>query len=208
MGMVERPWGVTVHGSASVRAEPDLVRARFKVSRTEQGPSEAFAAAGEAVRAVRRVLREHGIPDEAVAQSQVDLRGSWAFGGPERTFVGHQCEASFSVESRDLEDVQPLLVDLVAAGANEIEGVEFAVAAEDDLRARARRQAVEAARRKAEQYAEAAGVRLGAVLHIEDVDQAQPYQAHELSAGAPTDLVPGHVTVSAAVVLGFSITHD
>lgn len=206
--MLERPWGVSAHGTATVRAEPDLARARFKVSRIEGGPSAAFTAAGEAVRAVRQALRTHGVPDEAVGQSRVDLRSSWSF-EPERTFAGYQCEASFSVESRDLADLQPLLVDLVAAGANEIEAVEFDVAAKDDLRAEARRQAVSAARGKAELYAEAAGVRLGVVLHIEDVDQEQPYPAHAMSSGASSsDLAPGHVTVSAAVVLGFSIAHD
>ncbi len=208
--MVDRPWGVAAYGAANVKAKPDLMRARFKVSRTEQGPSEAFAATSEAVSAVRRVLREHGVPDAAVEQSHVDLRGAWTYGS-ERTFVGHQCEATFAVESGDLADVQPLLVDLVAAGANEIDAVEFDVSGKPELRAEARRRAVDAARRKAELYAEAAGVRLGAVLHIEDVDPEQvsegQYRGYEGSS-ASADLAPGHVTVSAAVVLGFSITRD
>jgi uncharacterized protein YggE len=211
MQMVERPWGITVFGAASVRGKPDLVRARFKVSRTEQGPSEAFAAAGEAVRAVRRSLREHEVPDAGVQQSRLDLRTAWTY-ATERRFAGYQCEASFSVESRDLENVQPLLVDLVAAGANEIEGVEFDVVGKADLRAEARRQAVAAARRKAELYTEAAGVRLGAVLHIEDVDPEQLVDNHrpqEFSGEVSgADFAPGEVTVSAAVVLGFGITHD
>lgn len=212
MQMVERPWGVTAYGAASVKAEPDLVRARFKVSRTEQGPSEAFAAAGDAVRAVRAALRDHGVADASVEQSRVDLRSSWSY-GTEREFLGHQCEASFTVESADLEDVQRLLVDLVAAGANEIEGVDFDVTGKAELRAEARREAVAAARRKAELYAEAAGVRLGAVLHIEDVDPEgvgqDLYRGHGAGGGSSAqDLAPGHVTVSAAVILGFSINRD
>jgi len=112
-----------------------------------------------------------------------------------------------------LDDTQQLLVDLVAAGANEIEAVEFDVIAKGELRADARRQAVAAARRKAQLYAEAAGVRLGAVLHIDDVDPEQMgfqgYRSHGGSGEAsPEDLAPGHVVVSAAVVLGFSISHD
>jgi uncharacterized protein len=211
MQMVERPWGVTAYGAASVQSKPDLVRARFKVSRTEQGPSEAFAAAGEAVGAVRQALREHGISDSAVQQSRLDLRTAWTF-TTERRFAGYQCEASFSVESRELENLQPLLVALVAAGANEIDGVGFDVLGKADLRAEARRQAVAAARRKAELYAEAAGVRLGAVLHIEDVDPEQlddGYRQRELSTDSSSaDFAPGQVIVSAAVILGFGINHD
>lgn len=212
MQMVERPWGVTAHGAADVKSKPDLMRARFRVSRTEQTPSDAFAAASDAVRAVRQALRQHDVPDAAVERSRLDLRSSWNYGS-ERTFLGYQCEASFSVESGNLDDVQALLVDLVAAGANEIDAVEFDVTGKGELRAEARRQAVVAARRKAELYAEAAAVRLGAVLHIEDVDPDQIAIPHVSSRGvggaaSPEDLAPGHVVVSAAVVLGFSINHE
>ncbi|MFD4210024.1 SIMPL domain-containing protein [Micromonospora tulbaghiae] len=66
---------------------------------------------------------------------------------------------------------------------------------------------------KAELYAEAAGVRLGAVMHIDDVDPEgvghERYRGHG-SGGAASeqDLTPGHVVVSAAVVLGFSISQN
>jgi uncharacterized protein YggE len=208
--MVDRPWGVSAYGAADVKAMPDLVRARFKVSRTEQTPSDAFAVASEAVRAVRAAVRQHGVPDAAVERSRLNLRSAYSYGS-ERKFVGYQCEASFSVESEHLDSVQPLLVDLVAAGANEIDAVEFDVAGKAELRARARRAAVAAARRKAELYAEAAGVRLGAVLHIEDVDPEQEpggYRGYDSGAASPEDLAPGHVVVSAAVILGFSINRE
>ncbi|MEU8118720.1 SIMPL domain-containing protein [Spirillospora sp. NPDC049024] len=213
MQMIERPWGVTAYGASSVKAMPDLVRARFMVTRVKPTPSEAFAAASEAVQAVRQTLRQHGISDAAVERSRLDLKSSWSYGGSERKFVGYECQASFAVESRALDDVQPLLVDLVAAGANQIDAVDFDVSGKGELRAEARRQAVGAARRKAELFAEAAGVRLGAVLHIDDVDPEQigsgRYHGHGSGGEAsPEDLAPGHVVVSAAVILGFSINHD
>ncbi|MGW6931476.1 SIMPL domain-containing protein [Lentzea sp. NPDC054927] len=210
--MVERPWGVTVYGAANVKAMPDLVRARFKVSRIEQTPSESFAAASEAVAAIRQALRSHGVSDAAVERSQLGLRSSWTYGS-ERQFLGYECEAAFAVESVDLDDVQSLLVDLVAAGANQIDAVDFDVTGKGELRAEARRQAVAAARRKAELYAEAASVRLGAVLHIEDVDPEkvgnERYRGHGSGGDASAqDLAPGHVVVSAAVILGFSINRE
>ena len=62
-------------------------------------------------------------------------------------------------------------------------------------------------------HAYKAGVRLGAIVHIEDEDPEQvrgQYRSHssarmEASEG---DLAPGHVVVSAAVTLGFAIAHD
>lgn len=211
--MIERPWGITAFSSASVQAPPDLARLRFRVSRLQQTPAEAFAVTSEAVGEVRRVIREHGVPDGSVQRSQLSLATAWSYGN-ERKFIGHQCQASFVVESRDLDGVQQLLVDVVAAGANEIQGVGFDVIDKPALRAEARREAVAAARRKAQLYAEAAGVRLGAVVHIDDVDPDKlsegAYRSHSAarSEASAEDLAPGHVVVSAAVILGFAIAHD
>jgi len=213
MQMVERLWGVAAYGAASVKAMPDLVRISFKVVRLEETPSQAFAHASDAVHGVRQVLRQRGVPDRAVERSRLRLKSSWSFGA-ERKFLGYECQAAFAVESADLDDVQQLLIDLVAAGANEIEGVDFDVAAKGELRSEARRQAVAAARAKAGLYAEAAGARLGPVLHIDDVDPESErvglYRGHGSLGDTPAaeDLAPGHVVVSAAVILGFSIIHD
>jgi uncharacterized protein len=212
MQMIERPWGITAYSTASVQAAPDLVRLRFHVARLEQTPAQAFGAATEAVGAVRRAIRARNVPDAAVQRSRLSLKSQWSHGN-ERRFLGYQCQASFSVESRDLDDVQHLLVDIVAAGTNEIEGVDFDVVDKPGLRAEARRAAVAAARRKAELYAEEAGVRLGAVVHIEDEDPEQVRGQYRSQSSArmeasEEDLAPGHVVVSAAVTLGFAIAHD
>ena len=140
------------------------------------------------------------------------MQSHWDGYGENRKFVGYKCTSSFAIETRDLEQIQQLLVDVVAAGAHHVESVEFDVRAKPELRAEARRDAVEAARRKAQLYAEAAGVQLGAVIHIEDVDPErlrEEFRGHGYSAGSSTeDLAPGHVVVSAAVALGFSIAHS
>ncbi len=69
-----------------------------------------------------------------------------------------------------LDGVERVLVDAVDAGANEVTSVTYLTTQLAELRAQARREAVAAARRKAELYCEAAGVAPGHVLHIEDVN--------------------------------------
>lgn len=51
-----------------------------------------------------------------------------------RRHRGCQCQAAFAVESSALDDVEPLLVDIVDAGANEIGGVDFDVMGKRELR--------------------------------------------------------------------------
>ena len=77
MQMIERPWGITVYSTASVKAAPDLVRLRFQVARLQQTPALAFAAATEAVGAVRQAIRAHGVPDADVQRSRLSLKSHW-----------------------------------------------------------------------------------------------------------------------------------
>jgi uncharacterized protein YggE len=141
----------------------------------------------------------------------LDLKTATEYVDGTRKSVGYQCRAAFAVESGALDDVAALLVDVVA-GATEIEGVDFDVIAKHELRAEARRKAVAAARAKADLYAEAAGVRVGVVVHVEDVDPEQPgasrYRSHADAATTAQDLAPGHVVVSAAVILGYAVARD
>ncbi|MDT0342299.1 SIMPL domain-containing protein [Streptomyces litchfieldiae] len=207
---IEAPWGASVFGAASVDAVPDLARIRVAVKETRQQPGEAFEVTRGGVNRVREVLRGRGVADAAVSTSRLSLRSSYNFIGSERKFIGYECTASFMIELRELDLLETVLVEIVEAGANQVEGVEFDVVAKKELRARARVAAVAAAREKATLYADAAGARLGPVVHIKDVDSEQMqnvYRSHSSPGGGPGegDLTPGKVSVSAAVLLGFSL---
>ena len=217
---IDKPWGASVFGAASVDVAPDLARLRVAIKQTRTKPKEAFEVTRSSVNQVRAVLRGHAVPDTAVSASRLNLRSVWNFNGNERKFLGYECTASFVIELRELEILESVLVDIVEAGANQVDGVEFDVNGKKQLRAQAREAAVAAAREKAELYAQAAGVRLGPVVHIKDPvvhikdidsDQVQnTYRSHSQSASGAGegDLTPGKVTVSAGVVVGFSLIGD
>ena len=70
---------------------------------------------------------------------------------------------------------------LVNAGANEMNGVSFAIRDSDPLLAQARGKAVADARSRAETYAKAAGVDLGNILSISEggaVEAPRPIVSH------------------------------
>ncbi|MFI1756203.1 SIMPL domain-containing protein [Streptomyces sp. NPDC020571] len=205
---IEEPWGISVFGSGTVRAEPSLARVRPAVDVLEPSPEQAFQRAGEAVARLREVLRRHGVPDASVSGSRLGLSSEYDGHGGGRTLLGYRCQASYAVETGALDDLERLIADVVEAGAHRIDGVEFAVRDRQALLDEARRRAVAAARRKAQVYAEAADARLGPVLHIQDVE-SEPVAAFRASAGGgpPGTLAPGAVEVSARVVLGFSLRH-
>jgi hypothetical protein len=212
--LIERPWGVTAFGEGTIRAEPDHAVIRLVVNRTSDSPRNSLDEAKAAVTAVRDVLRAHGIPDEQVMSSQVRVHSTWDGNGEAKERTAHHSRVELLVRVTTLDLVEPVLVAVVDAGADEILEIVYDTSRSDDLNADAQEKAVAAAHTKARLYAEAANVRLGPVVHIEDLDPAvgparsgsrHGWAAAAQAPGGGGDLAPGLITFSASVALGFLI---
>ena len=209
--LIERPWGITAYGHATAQVDPDHAVLRLAVNRIDNKPDKALQATSGAVAAVRGVLRQRGVPDAAVTSSRTSIHSVWDGYGADRRFRGHQCRAEFSIRIAQLDQVEQALVELVASGADEILGVEYDTSRTREVRAGARREAIAAAEAKARLYAEAAGVGLGPVVHIEDLNPDQPaalaYRGAADAGAGGSDFAPGQITVAASVVVGYQIAH-
>jgi len=95
----------------------------------------------------------------------------------------------------------------IAGGANEMSGVEFIVSEQGKLLDKARIEAIADARRKAELFATAAGMKVGRVMAISEEGSAPPQRAFQaLRAGAATPLAPGEQTLRAVVTVSYELT--
>ncbi|QXJ21446.1 SIMPL domain-containing protein [Actinomadura graeca] len=208
---ISEPWGIATFGAATVAAEPDVARVMVRLASVEEAPAEAFQSARRLIAGFRAVLRAHRVPVEGVSPSRLKLATHYDYdpAGNVRKKDGFACEADYEIETTSIGTLQQLLIEVVDAGVDQINGIEFDVRAKRALRAQARRDAVGAARAKAALYADAAGVRLGRVLHIEDVDPER-LRAHGhggVHGGMEEDFAPGQIVISAAVSMGFAIAH-
>jgi uncharacterized protein YggE len=210
--LIEQPWGISAGGRGTVTTEPDHAVVSLAVNRTSNQADEALAATAAAVASVRQALRDQGIPDTDVTSSRTSIQSAWDGYGPERRFVGHQCRTELTIKVGRLDVVEAVVVAVIAAGAEEIQGVEYATSRTAELKAEARALAVAAAQEKAAAFALAAGVGLGPVVHIEDTDPDGDRPVMYRMAATPMadaggmDFAPGQLTVTASVTLGFSIS--
>jgi uncharacterized protein YggE len=96
---------------------------------------------------------------------------------------------------------------LVGAGANDIGGINFMVSQASKLLDEAREQAIADARRKAEIYAKAAGVTLGAPLSIAEGGVPAPITFRRMAAGAAESaaVAPGEETLQLNVSVSWAI---
>jgi uncharacterized protein YggE len=211
---IRNPSGISVFGSYVMRVEPDVALVTFAVAHSKPEPPAAFAATRQAVADVRAYLRDADVPPADVQTSVVHLSAEWHGYGKERVFLGYEARTSLSVRLTDLRRFEEILAGVVQAGANQIQSTEFQTTRLLELRAQARRGAFAAARRKGELYAEEAGVRLGEVLHVEDVnpDGVRGRESHgadasslESDGDALQPSTPGSIQVQAAVQVMFAI---
>jgi len=208
---IPNPFGITVFGSSIVRVEPDIVSIQFSVSRMTQHPKDSFAEVRVAAQGVQSYLATARIAE--VGSSRVSLEQTVRYQNYEQHFVGYTASVSFNILMRDLNRMEEVLSGVVDAGVNRISAVDYQTSRLKEIRAQARRNALEAAREKAEIYCEAAGVQLGAVLHIEDVnpDQLHGREGHAVRE-APADdtslphaFSPGSIVVGAAVRVAYGV---
>jgi uncharacterized protein YggE len=199
-GASEPTGGITVNGTGSVQTIPDL--AQFSLGVESSGPTarEALAMNSERMRRVLAALLAAGVAKRDVQTQNVSVSKAY----PDN---GYSAQNSVSVTIRELARAGSILDAASIAGANDVYGPTLSRSDQDELQAKALREAVDDARAKARVLAEAAGVRLGTVTAItESAAEPMPYYAAELaksSSSAPIE--PGKQEIQATVRVTFAI---
>jgi uncharacterized protein len=216
---IEQPFGLSVFGSALLRVSPDSATIKSAITRLEDKPSDAFAKARKAAHAVTEFLRKMPVKESGL--SRISLSQQYRFVNSERQPIGYMARIGLTVVFNELDKTEQIVSGLVDAGANEITAIEFQTVKLKELRARARELAVQAAREKAEIYAIAAKVKVGEVVHIQDVNPNVPRQETHVAGPRgqvqqePADsepdqdsLDPSAIQVGAAVMVAYRIVNQ
>jgi hypothetical protein len=155
-------------------------------------------------------LKGAGIDEKDYQTSRLSLQpqssASKVSGPP--AIVGYRASNRVTIRLRDITKVASVIDTLVGAGANEIGGINFMVSQASKLLDEARENAIADARRKAEIYAKATGVTLGAPLSITEGGSPGPILYRRAAApmaasGAP--VAQGEETLQVTVGVSWAI---
>ena len=203
------PPAISVTGEANVSVAPDLALVDGGVTSEAKTAREASDANNTAMGKVLQALKAAGIDPKDMQTSRLSLQPQYA---PNRTgpsaVTGYRASNRVTIKVRDVTKVANVIDTLVGAGANEIGGINFMVSQASKLLDEAREKAVADARRKAEIYAKAAGVALGAPLSISEEGNAPPMPyRNKMSAGMATSapVAQGEETLSVTVNVSWAI---
>lgn len=190
---------ISLTGSGNVTAAPDIAVVTSGVVSQAKTAREALDANTSAMTSLIEEIKSSGIEGRDVQTSGFSISpryaqmrnnsGNWQ---EDRKIVGYEVNNGVSVRVRDLSNLGTLLDAMVTKGANQINGINFIVSDADERRDEARSAAVADARRKAELYAKAAGVRLGRVISIREngISRPQPMMLERSKFAADAAPVP------------------
>src|SRR6266850_5553086 len=208
LAQVVPPAAISVTGEATVSVPPDLALVEGGVTSEAKTAREASDANNAAMGKVLQAFKGAGIEAKDVQTSRLSLQPQSA---PNRSgppaIVGYRASNRVTIRVRDVTKVANVIDTLVAAGANDIGGINFMVSQASKLLDEAREQAVADARRKAEIYAKAAGVTLGAPLSISEEGAPGPMPFRKMAAGmaAYAPVAPGEETLHVTVSVSWAI---
>jgi hypothetical protein len=201
---------ITVSGEATMSAAPDLAQIDAGVANDAKSAKEASDANNAAMGKVLLALKGAGIAEKDYQTSRLSLQPQ--YGQNKSTgaspVVGFRASNRVTVKIRDATKVAAIIDTLVSAGANDIGNISFEVTQASKLLDDAREQAVADARRKAEIYAKATGVTLGAPLSVSEGGAPVPlFKARMATApmAAPAAVAPGEETLSVTVNVSWAI---
>lgn len=197
-----------------VKAAPDIATIGTGVSTSARTAVEAMSMnAREMTKAVDRI-KALGIKPDDIQTTGVNLNAEYDYNRTtqQNVFKGYRASNSVSVILRDIGRVGPVLDSLVAAGATDINGPQFAI--DDDALAKdqARAAALVTAQERAMAYARGAGYSGIRLLQVgESVSSpAQPMarmaMMDSVASEASTPIQPGLVGTGIMVSVTYEMT--
>jgi hypothetical protein len=203
------PPAISVTGEARISVAPDIAFIDAGVATDAKTAREASEANNTAMAKILAALKAANIQARDIQTSRLSLQAQYA---PSREgpspIVGYRASNRVTVRINDVTKVAGVIDTLVGAGANDIGNVAFEVSQASRLLDDAREKAVADARRKAEIYAKAAGVALGAPLSISEGGAPQPVFRSKSAAPmaiTSTSIAPGEEMLSVSANVTWAI---
>jgi uncharacterized protein len=207
------PARIIVTGEGSVTVPPDYAEITSGVTTKAKTAKEATDANSKAMAAINAALQSAGVAPADIQTSRFSVAP--VYGPPQPNsvpkLVGFSVSNQLGIKVRQIGQVGAILDALIAAGATDAGSVEFLHSDTSKALDQARQAAIADARRKAELYAQAAGLTLGGVAWITEEPAYAPASpvggVRMLAARSAVPVAAGEDTLSVQITVGFNVAH-
>ncbi|MCA8884609.1 MAG: SIMPL domain-containing protein [Rhodobacteraceae bacterium] len=203
---------ITVTGLGSVETAPDMAWLQLGVVSRASSADLALADMARSLKQVMTTLEAQGV-DPSRVQTQglglFPLRSNTASARAQGAEIqGFEAQSRLQVEILDLPGLGGIIDAAVRSGANDLANLSFGIQDIDAKTNEARQAAMADAMATARLYADAAGLRLGAVQSITETGSAPrpEMMGRAMMAEAAVPIAGGEVSVTARVTLVIALT--
>jgi len=208
---------VTLNVTESVEGAPDVVTFGTGVETRAMAAKDAMAANAAQMDKLIAALAKAGIAKKDIQTSGIRLNPQFDY--PPRSddgtqpgprFTGYVASNQLSVTLRDVAKAGETIDKLIAAGATNISGPNFAIDDPAPMLAQARGAALKSAKAQADFYAQAAGYRAARLISITESNSGgmppMPMMAAaRFKADASTPVEPGQVSASVTLTVQYAL---
>jgi uncharacterized protein YggE len=202
---------VTVHGQGRAQVPPDHANLTVEVETKAKTAADATAAHRERAARAVNALREMKPDRVEIVQSNFRLgefRAPPAPSGISReASPEYQAVTSFELKMTRVDAVDGAITKIASTGLFQVRNLRFGVSDDNPGADTARKRAVANARERATAYAQAAGVQLGDIVKIEDLEAQGPvlFAAQAPAMRSVQVIPPESLTLSASVTITWKI---
>jgi uncharacterized protein YggE len=207
-----RPPSITVAGTGESHGKPDFAQVQVGIVTEAPTAAEALRKNNEAMSQLIVMIRKRGIEDRDLQTVQINVSPRYRYDKTQQEppkIAGYQVVNEVHVKVRNLLALGAFLDETVSQGANQVRGISFGVTYPAKLMDEARRKAMADAQRRARVYAEAAGLKLGKPIRIDEKAGGRPgpypVARMEAAAASAVPIAPGEQTFSVTVTVSFAI---
>ena len=204
-----------ISAEASIKAEPDMATISAGVVTTAPTADAAMKENSTKMNAIFAAVKKAGIADKDRQTSGITVHPQYRYEENKApVVVGYQATNTIDVTLRNLKNIGPVLDSLIAQGSNQINGPTFTVENPETLLNDARKEAVEKARKRAEVYAAATGLKIAKIRSISEnsnigyppvmFSRAKVAMA-SMEADAATPIASGQVNLSVNVNISYEL---
>jgi len=199
----------TVDGIGEATAVPDTALISLGVTKTASTVLDAQNQTNNVANKLVSDLKKLGIADKDIKTTNYSVYPNYEYLNGQQKINGYTVTQNLEARIKPIELANKAIDTATADGANMVGGVTFVLndQAQKQLEEKARKQAIQNAKEKAQSIASAAGIKLGDIINVqENSNQPQPRPLMSAVAGGGTEqksttLTPGENTVTINITL-------
>lgn len=203
----------SVSGTGKATVVPDTAKLSLGITINQPTVVAAQTEANRVMNQITSDVKTLGIDEKKIKTINYSVYPNYDYSAGSQRIRDYNVSATLEVTVTPLEKVNDVIDRATADGANMVGNIQFTVEEQKqtELERKARKDAIDEAKKKASQLANDAGMRLGKIINVSETPTGVPImydRALPLAGGGggePTKVQPGETSITVSITLTYEV---